>query len=98
MIKYLLKILLTIVLIFSYLLTFYAIARYDIELVEILTAPINSLIGDYRKIFLLVVAINIALILFSVLGKDIKGKTKANYALSILVYPFYNVYYIWRIW
>tara|TARA_R100001530_G_C4304137_1_gene151267 strand:+ start:477 stop:770 length:294 start_codon:yes stop_codon:yes gene_type:complete len=94
--KLILKVILSVLLIIAYLLTFYNIGSFKIEWVEKnIISFLNSYIGDYSRTFFLIIFINLLLIIF-IIPKKIDQQQKVNQILSIFAYPFYNVFFIWK--
>lgn len=94
--KLIVKVILSVLLIIAYLLTFYNIGSFRIEWVEKnIISFLNSYIGDYSRTFFLIIFINLLLIIF-IIPKKIDQQQKVNQILSIFVYPFYNVFFIWK--
>ena len=94
--KLILKITLSIIIVFCTLLTLYKIAKIKIDLIETTVIDyFNKLLGDYGYLWLVIIGINLIIILDIILRK-MKTDKKVNSVLTIIGIPFSNLVYIWK--
>tara|TARA_A100000171_G_C2073586_1_gene115976 strand:- start:127 stop:429 length:303 start_codon:yes stop_codon:yes gene_type:complete len=95
-IKTILKIILSTVIAFLTLLTFYNISKLKVDWIETsIVEYFNNLFGDYGFVWIIVILINLTLII-DILFKKFNAQKKFGLSMSILAIPFSNIVYIWK--
>ena len=97
MMKKALKIIITLILIFSYIVLIYRVFKLKIPVIEEKIVPLlNSIIGDIGNILFIILVINILISLHIFIFKKLKAEKKISHISSIIAIPIYNIVYLWK--